>query len=119
MSYYAWPVEYHYSGMQWTLRFPDWPDITVVSVDWSDAIRKAAHRLCVEIDKRIDTKSNVPSQSELGPNHIPVFQDAATSARLERYLKEQKMESLREASELLHSTQLRRAAFLADYRAAA
>ena len=52
-----------------------------------------------------------------GFNNIWIDIDAATSAQLNRYLKEQKLEHIREPNDLWESIQLQRAAYLTEHRA--
>ena len=88
MKRYAWPAEVSFIGEKFRLVFPDWPDIKVEEGSAEAAHRQAICNLSAEVNKRIETTSNLPDQSESGPNSFHVLLDVATSARLERYLKD-------------------------------
>ena len=116
MSNYAWPALVTKNDAGYKITFPDWPDISIQSDDLSDAHRQAAAQLNYNVKKRMDMKSDIPSQSEFRPRNLPIEVDSAIAVRLDSYMKQQDLASVRENNELFQSYQLRLAAYLSDYR---
>ena len=116
MSNYAWPALFTKNDAGYKITFPDWPDISIQSDDLSDAHRQAAAQLNSNVIKRMDMKSDIPSQSEFRPRNMPIEVDSAIAVKLDSYLKQQDLASVRESNELFQSYQLRNAAYLSDYR---
>ena len=117
MSKYPWPALLTVTETSHKLTFPDWPNISVQSENQQDAYNQAKAALIHNVIKQIELKSDIPGQSEFGFHNKWIEIDAATSARLNSYLKEQKWEHIRETNDLWESFQLRHAAYLTDYRA--
>ena len=116
MSVYAWPADYRKTDRGIVLVFPEWPDLAPVGDTVQDAMVGAAAALSGAVALRIENNETIPAPGDLGPHQVPIGISDATSARLDRYLEERKIDSFRQQVEIEHINRERRAAFLTEYK---